>query len=64
MRGPHTAPAVGRRLAIAGYARSHNKSQAARHFGCCWATIQTDVRQALTVHDNAKEIAGGLVLQP
>jgi len=25
---------------MARYARGHNTSQAARHFGCCWATIQ------------------------
>jgi transposase InsO family protein len=32
-------------MAMARYARSHNKAQAARHFGCCWATIQAAVRR-------------------
>lgn len=27
------------------YARTHNKAQAARHFGCCWATIQAAVQR-------------------
>jgi outer membrane biogenesis lipoprotein LolB len=30
---------------MARYAQSHNKAQAARHFGCCWATIQAAVRR-------------------
>ena len=30
---------------MARYARSHNKAQAARHFGCCWATIQAAVQR-------------------
>lgn len=30
---------------MARYARSHNKARAARHFGCCWATIQTAVQR-------------------
>ena len=30
---------------MARYARTHNKSQAARHFGCCWATIQAAVQR-------------------
>jgi putative transposase len=30
---------------MARYARSHNKAQAARHFGCCWATIDAAVRR-------------------
>jgi hypothetical protein len=41
MREPETDPVVRRRMAMTRYARSHNKVQAARHFGCCWATIQT-----------------------
>ena len=45
MRDPRTDPAVRRRLAMARYARNHNKSQAARHFGCCWATIQAAVER-------------------
>jgi len=45
MRDPGTAPAVRRRLAMARYARGHNKSQAARHFGCCWATIHAAVQR-------------------
>jgi transposase len=45
MRDPATDPAVRRRMAMARYARSHNKSQAARHFGCCWATIQAAVQR-------------------
>ncbi len=45
MRDAKTDPAVGRRMARARYARTHNKSQAARHFGCCWATIQAAVRR-------------------
>jgi putative transposase len=45
MRNPRTDPAVGRRLAMARYARMHSKAQAARHFGCCWATIQAAVRR-------------------
>jgi transposase len=45
MRDPRTDPAVGRRMAMARYARSHNQAQAARHFGCCWATIQAAVRR-------------------
>jgi len=32
-------------MAMARYARTHNKSQAARHFGCCWATIHAAVRR-------------------
>jgi hypothetical protein len=40
MRDPATDPAVRRRLAMARYARSHSKAAAARHYGCCWATIQ------------------------
>jgi transposase len=43
MRDPRRDPAVRRRMAMARYARTHNKSQAARHFGCCWATIQAAV---------------------
>jgi transposase len=43
MRDPRMDPAVGRRMAMVRYARTHNKSQAARHFGCCWATIQAAV---------------------
>jgi transposase len=43
MRDARRDPAVGRRMAMARYARTHNKSQAARHFGCCWATIQAVV---------------------
>ncbi len=45
MREPVADPAVRRRLAMARYAQHHNKSQAARHFGCCWATIQAAVRR-------------------
>ena len=45
MRDPGTDPAVRRRLAMARYARNHNKTQAARHFGCCWATIQAAVER-------------------
>jgi hypothetical protein len=45
MRDPTTDPAVRRRLAMVRYARSHNKAQAARHFGCCWATIQAAVQR-------------------
>ncbi len=45
MRDPGTDPAVRRRLAMARYARSQNKAQAARHFGCCWATIDAAVRR-------------------
>jgi transposase len=45
MRDPHTDPAVSRRLAMARYVRSHNKSQAARHFGCCWATIHAALQR-------------------
>jgi transposase len=32
-------------MAMARYARSHNKLQAARHFGCCWTTIQAAVQR-------------------
>jgi len=32
-------------MAMARYARSHNKARAARYFGCCWATIQTAVQR-------------------
>ena len=45
MRNPATDPAVRRRLAMARYARSHSKAAAARHYGCCWATIQAAVRR-------------------
>jgi hypothetical protein len=45
MRDPRTDPAVRRRMAMARYARSHNQTRAARHFGCCWATIQAAVRR-------------------
>ncbi|MFN2156673.1 MAG: hypothetical protein ACK2UX_15685 [Anaerolineae bacterium] len=45
MRDPATDPAVRRRLAMARYARSHSKAAAARHYGCCWATIQAAVRR-------------------
>lgn len=45
MRDPRTDPAVRRRLAMARYARGHNKSQAARHFGCCWATIHAALQR-------------------
>lgn len=45
MRDPHTDPAIRRRLAMARYVRGRNKSQAARHFGCCWATIQAALRR-------------------
>lgn len=45
MRDPVTDPAVRRRMAMARYARSHNKAQAARYFGCCWATIQGAVQR-------------------
>jgi len=45
MRDPARDPAVRRRLAMTRYARSHNKAQAARHFGCCWATIHAAVRR-------------------
>lgn len=45
MREPVTDPAVRRRLAMARYARSHSKAAAARHYGCCWATIQAAVRR-------------------
>jgi len=46
MRDASEDGAVGRRLAMARYAKTHNKAQAARHFGCCWATIQAAVRRA------------------
>lgn len=45
MRDPHTDPAIRRRLAMAHYVRGHNKSQAACHFGCCWATIHAAVQR-------------------
>jgi transposase len=45
MRDPATDPAISRRMAMARYARTHNKSQAARHFGCCWATIHAAVQR-------------------
>lgn len=45
MRDPGTDPAVRRRLAMARYARNRNKAQAARHFGCCWATIHAAVQR-------------------
>lgn len=45
MREPITDPAVRRRLAMARYAARYNKAQAARHFGCCWATIQAAVKR-------------------
>jgi len=45
MRDPKTDPAVRRRMAMARYAQHHNKSAAARHFGCCWRTIQAAVRR-------------------
>ena len=45
MRDPKTDPAVGRRLAMVRYARSHSKAQAARHYGCCWQTIQAAVQR-------------------
>jgi transposase len=48
MREPVTDPAVRRRMAMVRYARAHNKSQAARHFGCCWATIQAAVQRVET----------------
>ena len=48
MRDPVTDPAVRRRLAMVRYARSHNKSQAARYFGCCWATIHAAVKRVET----------------
>jgi hypothetical protein len=42
-RDPRADPAVRRRLAIARYARNHNLSAAARHFGCCRKTIQAAI---------------------
>jgi len=45
VRDPRTDQAVRRRMAMARYARSHNKAQAARHFGCCWATIHAAVQR-------------------
>ena len=45
MRDPRTDPAVRRRLAMGRYAKMHSKAQAARYFGCCWATIQATVRR-------------------
>jgi len=45
MSDPQTDPAVRRRLAMARYARRHTKAQAARHFGCCWATVQATLRR-------------------
>lgn len=45
MRDPATDPAVRRRMAMVRYARSHNKAQAARHYGCCWSTIQAAVQR-------------------
>jgi len=57
MRDPLGDPAVGRRMAMARYARSHNIAQAARHFGCCWATIQAAVRR-VEVYEETGDIQG------
>lgn len=45
MRDPTTDPAVRRRLAMARYANRYSKAQAARQFGCCWATIHAAVKR-------------------
>lgn len=45
MRDPQTDPAVSRRLAMARYAQLHSKAAAARHFGCCWRTIDAAVKR-------------------
>ena len=45
MKDPAIDPAVWRRMAMARYAHCHNEAQAARHFGCCWATIQVAVQR-------------------
>jgi hypothetical protein len=38
------------------YARSHNKSQAARHFGCCWATIHAAAKR-VEAYESTGDIA-------
>src|SRR5512136_94952 len=45
VRDAQTDPAVPRRLARARFARSHTKAEAARHFGCCWKTIQSTLKR-------------------
>jgi hypothetical protein len=57
VRDAQTDPAVARRLARARFARSHTKAEAARHFGCCWKTIQATLKrveqyeQSRDIHD-------------
>lgn len=55
MRDPATDPAVRRRLAMTRYARSHSKAAAARHYGCCWATIQAAVRR-VEEYEHTKDV--------
>jgi transposase len=45
MKGVGIEAAIGRRLALARYARGHSKAEVARHFGCCWRTVQTTLRR-------------------
>jgi hypothetical protein len=45
MRDAQTDPAVRRRLTMARFARTHTKAEAARHFGCCWKTIQATLKR-------------------
>jgi transposase len=40
---------------MARYARSHSKAAAARHFGCCWATIQAAV-QRVEGYERTKDV--------
>jgi hypothetical protein len=55
MRDPATDPVVPHRMAMARYARTHNESQAARHFGCCWAAIHAAV-QRVEAYERAGDI--------
>jgi transposase len=45
VRDAQSDPAVRRRLAVARFARTHTKVEAAHHFGCCWKTIQATLRR-------------------
>jgi transposase len=45
MKGVGIDAAIGRRLAVARYARGHSKAETARHFGCCWRTVQAALQR-------------------
>lgn len=54
MRDPQTDPAVRRRLTIARYACNHTKAATARHFGCCWKTIQATVQRVAAYEESGQ----------